>query len=269
MKKKLRITLAALTMCAAMTVSAHAGTWEEQGGRFKYLSDSGKYAAGEWIQEQGVWYYIDADGFMKTGWFQDTNGSWYYLTNSGSMVTSTTMNIDGKDYTFDASGVWQESVSQPQSTSLLADGWNGKTFVSRKMDYQITLPDSYQSDHSIQTDTPLAEDAIIEMLVASEANGSAVLAFIRYDLPEITQYDLSAYQFAIMLNEVLGTKLPITMVKLGEFDYAKIMLLDTNEAIFELYFRRVGSSMTMIETLYAPKAKSEIGSALATIQHPQ
>lgn len=269
MKKKVRITLATLTMCAAMTVSAYAGTWQEQDGRFKYLNDSGKYAAGEWIQEQEVWYYIDSDGFMKTGWFQDTNGSWYYLTNSGSMVTSTTMNIDGTDYTFDASGIWQEPVPQPQPTSHSADGWNGKTFVSRKMDYQITLPESYQSDNSIQTDTPLVDDAIIEMLVASEANGPAVVAFIRYDLPDIAQYDLSSYQFAIMLNEVLGTNSPITMVKLGEFDYAKITLLDTNEVIFELYFRRVGSSMTMIETIYAPQAKSEISSALATIRSPQ
>lgn len=265
MKRFLRIALTTFTMCATMTLSVYAGTWQDQGGKWKYANDDGTYATAQWVQDQDKWYYVDAEGFMKIGWFQDTNGAWYYLDSSGAMLTSVTQKIDGTDYTFDASGVWAQPAA-PQQSAALSDGWNGKTYVNRKMDYQITFSDAYVTDAAGTGETVVMDGATIEFMAGHES-GSVWVAFTRYEMPEIQQFDLTASQYALMMKDVYGVTSQVTTVTLGECEFSKITLMESNEMVMDLYFRRVGPAMTMIESIYIPGSAAEAANALSTIRH--
>ncbi len=70
MKKMARMSgmfISILLFCCFMHGSAFAGSWQSDGTNWRYLDDTGNYAANIWIQDGGYYCYVDAQGVMKLG----------------------------------------------------------------------------------------------------------------------------------------------------------------------------------------------------------
>ena len=76
-------------------------TWNQNSDGNWKLTINGQAAVG-WQQVGGKWYYLNQSGIMQTGWFKDTNGNWYCLNSNGEMACNET--VDG--YYVNADGVW-------------------------------------------------------------------------------------------------------------------------------------------------------------------
>lgn len=63
-KLSLKAVATAISFSCLFSFTVYAGTWQEDGGKWKYVNDNGTYAADCWITDQGVSYYIDSNGFM-------------------------------------------------------------------------------------------------------------------------------------------------------------------------------------------------------------
>ena len=75
-----------------------SGSWQNEGGRWKYRRADGSYETNSWSLIQNTWYCFDAEGYMRTGWYFETKDQhWYYLLPNGAMATGW-QNIDGKWY---------------------------------------------------------------------------------------------------------------------------------------------------------------------------
>ena len=75
-----------------------SGSWQNEGGRWKYRRADGSYETNSWSLIQNTWYCFDAEGYMRTGWYFETKDQhWYYLLSNGAMATGW-QNIDGKWY---------------------------------------------------------------------------------------------------------------------------------------------------------------------------
>lgn len=100
--------------------------WQQVGGTWYYLKNSGAMATG-WQQVGSSWYWLGSNGAMRTGWYtvdgewnwSDANGvwhangwqgsprGWWYAWGDGTYPTSSWQLIGGKWYHFDASGYMQ------------------------------------------------------------------------------------------------------------------------------------------------------------------
>lgn len=117
--------LAAFVLIAALSFTAFAGSWENDGNGWWYLNDDGTYPADSWLFDGFNWYHFDDSGYMQTGWVWDGNSwyymmpsgnmytgwlllgpAWYYLEPSGAMATGTVF-IEGVSHQFDSSGRWE------------------------------------------------------------------------------------------------------------------------------------------------------------------
>lgn len=106
--KKTKLLLATLTISMALSSTALAGTWLQDGTGWCYQNDDG--------------------GFLTNQWFQDFDGKWYYLNESGYMLTNGTA-PDGR--TVGADGAWIQPVAGEPKTVLreinnwvIGDIWN-------------------------------------------------------------------------------------------------------------------------------------------------
>lgn len=87
---KTKLTITTLVMSMALSMTAMAGQWQQDGAAWKYQQDDGSYQA-------GGWQWIDGNG--------DGVAECYYFGTDGTMLANTTT-PDG--YTVDASGAWTE-----------------------------------------------------------------------------------------------------------------------------------------------------------------
>ena len=98
MKKRVKRVLSglgAIALISSMTVgNAFGGTWNAEGGGWRYYQEGNRPAGRGWIQEGDCFYFTDENGMMKTGWYQDVedSGRWYYLAPQqggpqGAMMT--------------------------------------------------------------------------------------------------------------------------------------------------------------------------------------
>ena len=229
-------------------------------GRWKYHNDDGSYAAAQWVEDQGNWYYVEQDGFMKTGWYQDAAGVWYYLDeNTGAMASNTTRNIGGTDYTFDGSGAWM----QPQVR--LNDGWNGTTYVNRLIGYQITLPDSYQAVSGNSVSLP--ENAQYDM-VAAAPDGNSIIVTAVINMSELDGENWSDEELAYYFKYIYRSDSDVIGASFNDLGFAKITLVQSEDGVADVYFRRCGSYVLMIETVFIPSRWQEIDQILHTMKIP-
>ena len=260
MGKKWITAVLAAALSVAIASSAFAGTWENQEGRWKYHNDDGSYAAAQWVEDQGNWYYVEQDGFMKTGWYQDAAGVWYYLDeNTGAMASNTTRNIGGTDYTFDGSGAWM----QPQVR--LNDGWNGTTYVNRLIGYQITLPDSYQAVSGNSVSLP--ENAQYDM-VAAAPDGNSIIVTAVINMSELDGENWSDEELAYYFKYIYRSDSDVIGASFNDLGFAKITLVQSEDGVADVYFRRCGSYVLMIETVFIPSRWQEIDQILHKMKIP-
>ena len=90
MKKMIHGFMAAgfiLLFTAAGSTATFAGTWNQEGTRWRCTGDDGFDLTSQWLEEPGtgLWYHFDENGYMETGWTQ-VNGESYYFDPSGAML---------------------------------------------------------------------------------------------------------------------------------------------------------------------------------------
>lgn len=108
MKKQIRkITMKMVTTALLSTIivsTAVAGTWESNGGQWRYRNDAGQQISSSWVQDGNYSYLIDENGYMQIGWVLH-NGKWYFLdTRIGGPQGNRMVGwqwIDGKCYYLD------------------------------------------------------------------------------------------------------------------------------------------------------------------------
>lgn len=81
-RKKILALALAVTMASSMSITAFAGSWEQDGIDYKYKNDDGTYATGTWQWIDGKSYYFDGNGYMlhdtvtPDGYTVDGDGAW-------------------------------------------------------------------------------------------------------------------------------------------------------------------------------------------------
>lgn len=86
-------------------------SWKKDSLGWKYLNNTGSYAANEWKRIDGKWYYLGEDGYMDTCWIL-LNEKWYWLDpGTGALVENDWVYYRGNWYYLNAGGV-------------MATGWN-------------------------------------------------------------------------------------------------------------------------------------------------
>lgn len=86
--KKIAVLLTTMAAVVLLSITAFAGSWEQNAGGWKYKLDNGTYATNgwQWIDSNGDGlaesYYFDANGFClqntttPDGYTVDANGAW-------------------------------------------------------------------------------------------------------------------------------------------------------------------------------------------------
>lgn len=282
MRRKIFAAAGALFISAALSMTAWAGTWQQQQASapgpgaqpagWRYQLDDGSYASKGWLNDQGKWYYLGQDGIMLTG-FIKVAGSWYYLDDTGAMVSGTTKVIEGKEYAFDESGAMKVEA---------AGSWDGNTYTSNKFHYQVTFPEgflpladyfspySYEDEEDLWNDyqypgdyLPLTsdEDVTIDLATAAPDLTVSMMVLVFRDVDEEFK-GMTAKQLAESVKsefadmEGLLEVGKIEMVTLGGSEYAKLPLSYTDVTKQDLYLRRMGDDLMMIQIVYALDKKS-------------
>lgn len=101
------------------------GTWTADGENWKFLTESGSFAANQWALIDGRWYIFDLDGRMMTGW-QNIKQKWYFMNEDGTMATGWIL-INDKWYCLSSSGETYVSTTTPDGYPVNDNGeWIGK-----------------------------------------------------------------------------------------------------------------------------------------------
>ena len=104
------ITVQGTGSSSDIITSETQGSWKQEGGKWYFISPSGKKVIGLATIE-GVKYFFDANGVMQTGWILINGKDWYYFDTNGAGVTGW-KNIEGEWYYLD-----------PNKGGIMAKGW--------------------------------------------------------------------------------------------------------------------------------------------------
>lgn len=151
--KKWKLLLATIIATAAMSMTAFAGQWKQDGAGWWYQNDDGSYAVKVMGKIGNYWYYFDATGYMKTGNYQFTDG-WYSFREDGT-CSNPTSSLDGTPVGGPAEG-WIRCNDKTALTLLeIADGrityFNGMYWSSP--DYVNNLKEIANQDTVTRTPT--------------------------------------------------------------------------------------------------------------------
>lgn len=264
--KKCLTMAAALGLSLLMGITAYAGTWRQDQTGYWYAESNGSYAVSEWKKVDGSWYHFDGTGYMQKGWIQD-DGKWYYLEpSSGAMVSDTARLIDGVSYQFDASGAMLETEAMGGSSQT---GWSGSTFTSNVMNYQLTVPARY-----VNVDTSLFDEYIDYQMVLCEIgvgrpdNEAMVVSVYYPNYNMVTASDMAAVMSSILTAE--GS--PYTLreratVNLGGGTYEMVKLNLSDKLYQDLYIKKEGDNILLLQMVYAPGHESEINGIVGTVRN--
>lgn len=270
-----QIAAAALILfCTAAPMPVQAGTWQYQSADrsgpgmtaegWQYFGDDGMAAPEGWLWDQGKWYYIGPDGFMRTGWIE-LNGSRYYLDESGAMVSGTSRDIDGVTYTFDENGALKEpSLDEtvpeeeiPPCREPEGDGfWRDQTYVSSRLGYEVTVPEGFVPLDSFMD--LYVDDTMTLDFAAAAPDMTVSMVVVTYDRMDDEFRGMDARRLAEVMGQGLGGYDEymqigsVTMVTLGNFEYAKLPVVYTGLLNQDLYFRWAKDSVMMVEIVYDP-----------------
>lgn len=96
------------------------GTWIKYGENWKFLTQSGRFAANQWALIDGRWYIFDQDERMMTGW-QNIEQKWYFMNEDGAMATGWIL-VNDKWYCLALSGEMYVSTTTPDGYPVNANG---------------------------------------------------------------------------------------------------------------------------------------------------
>ena len=202
---------------------------------------------------------------MKTGWIE-LHGIWYYLEDSGAMVCGTTRVIDGTEYTFDGSGAMMEGPGDVPA----AGSWNGMTFTSSRLGYQVTVPEGFMPLESYM-DLYVDDTMTLDLSVAAP-DMTVSMVVVTYDQMDEEFKGMNAGQLAAVMGQGLGEYDDymqigaVEMVTLGGREYAKLPVVYTGLLNQDLYFRWSGESIMMIEIVYDPYRKAMADGIIGSIR---
>lgn len=98
-RKKILALALAVTMASSMSMTAFAGSWEQDGIDYKYKNDDGTYATGTWQWIDGKSYYFDGNGYMlhdtvtPDGYQVNASGAWVVNGVVQTQATGSTGNV--------------------------------------------------------------------------------------------------------------------------------------------------------------------------------
>lgn len=145
------------------------------------------------------------------------------------------------------------------------DGWNGTAYVNRMIGYQITFPDSYQAVSGYTVSLP--ENAQYDM-VAAAPDGNSIVVTAIINMSELDGEDWSDEELAHYFKYIYRSDSDVIGASFNDLGLAKITLIQGEEGIADGYFRRCGSYVLMIETVFIPSRWQEIDDILQTMKIP-
>lgn len=161
------------------------------------------------------------------------------------------------------------AMSLISAGSAWAGSWDGNTYIDDGMDYKITLPETYEDVSSEEAGLGSGEDQELRMGLP---DGTAVILVCLYDAPQIAKDNISAEQWAMTMQEAWECDGEVKEVTYNDCTFSKITLpkksRPRNKNV-DLYFRRTGDTIMMLETIYVSAAKEEIDGILGTIETAQ
>lgn len=124
------VTVTAMSLM--MSITAFAGTWQQDAIGWWWLNDDGTYPANGWIEDQGKWYYFDGNGYMVSNVTLTIDEIEYSFDSSGAMIVgngnedSMAENLSGR-YKNDTTGAVldiTETESGYYVSATMTSGWN-------------------------------------------------------------------------------------------------------------------------------------------------
>lgn len=261
----------ALVISMLASFSAYAGEWKQDQTGYWYEETNGEYVASAWKQIDGAWYYFNETGYMQTGWLKEGE-TWYYLEpGTGAMVADKEVLIDGETYYFDASGAMAETAPAESAASTPSTGWNGNTFVSTRMNYQVTVPAAYQNmDPTLFDGHVDYESVVCEIAVTSTSNEVALVSVYYPGLSMVSASEMATTMATILAGEnSIYTIRDQGQTVLGGGSYEYICL-SLGEILYQdLYIKKEGSDILLIQLVYLPGRAAEAAQIVSSIANVQ
>lgn len=171
MKIKINTLLMAAAFAASMSMTAFAGTWQQDTNGWWYQNDNGSYLNNGWCWIDGRCYYFMPDGYCLTdtttpdGYTVNTNGAW---TINGVVQIQKTIDYSkwSGRYAADDGQIITVNSADENSVSILFKGYSEEGWYT----------ESYQLFYSNEAKT----EAIYEY-----SNGSRLTTKIIYTLTDV------------------------------------------------------------------------------------
>ncbi|MCD7966761.1 MAG: hypothetical protein LUG90_13505 [Clostridiaceae bacterium] len=151
-----------------------------------------------------------------------------------------------------------------------ARSWNGLTFTSSRLGYQVTVPEGFMPLESYM-DLSVDDTMTLDLSVAAP-DMTVSMVVVTYDKMDEEFKGMDAGQLAAVMGQGLGGYDDymqigeVEMVTLGEREYAKLPVIYTGLLNQDLYFCWSGESVMMIEIVYDPYRKAMADEIMGSIR---
>ena len=151
-----------------------------------------------------------------------------------------------------------------------AGSWNGLTFTSSRLGYQVTVPEGFMPLESYM-DLSVDDNMTLDLSVAAP-DMTVSMVVVTYDKMDEEFKGMDAGQLAAVMGQGLcgyddymqiGE---VEMVTLGDREYAKLPVIYTGLLNQDLYFCWSGESVMMIEIVYDPYRKAMADEIMGSIR---
>lgn len=124
--KKTKLVLATLILTMAMSSTAFAVGWTQEGDKWCYLESDGSKATNVWRKSGDDWFYLGGDGYTldaeKDGQWKQNETGWWFENPDGTYPVSTWKEISGNHYYFDENGYMLSNTVTPDGYVVGGDG---------------------------------------------------------------------------------------------------------------------------------------------------
>ncbi|CCZ61166.1 putative uncharacterized protein [Hungatella hathewayi CAG:224] len=151
-----------------------------------------------------------------------------------------------------------------------AGSWNGLTFTSSRLGYQVTVPEGFMPLESYM-DLSVDDTMTLDLSVAAP-DMTVSMVVVTYDKMDEEFKGMDAGQLAAVMGQGLGGYDDymqigeVEMVTLGDREYAKLPVIYTGLLNQDLYFCWSGESVMMIEIVYDPYRKAMADEIMGSIR---
>lgn len=124
--KKTKLVLATLILTMAMSSTAFAVGWTQEGDKWCYLESDRSKATNVWRKSGDDWFYLGGDGYTldaeKDGQWKQNETGWWFENPDGTYPVSTWKEISGNHYYFDENGYMLSNTVTPDDYVVGGDG---------------------------------------------------------------------------------------------------------------------------------------------------